>query len=152
MATPLETGSSLELLRRVCDDLARSLDASGCALSRVIGDLLVEVAEDASAGPVARIGRGYLVSDFPATEAVLRTCEPLALSTEDDACDRAEAAVLEELGYASLLMLPFVSGGAVWGLVEVYGPSGRRFSPDDAARATEILREAGIELERRCAA
>ena len=148
MASPPATESPLALLRRACDDVVEALGARGCTLSRLIGDLLVEVAEDAAWPGRRGLSRGFLVSDYPSTEAVLLNRDPLALSLADDAVDPAEAAVLEEVGCESLLMLPFESGGEVWGLVEVYGTDGRRFDAEDAERAAEIVRAAGSALER----
>ena len=140
MTTPPATASPLGVLRDACDELVHTLDASGCAISRVIGDLLVQVAEDSGPLRHARSGRGYLASDYPRTEAVLREREPHATSVEDDDADPAEVSVLVDLGYVSLLMLPFVTDGEVWGLVEVYGEPGRAFDDADAERALAIAR------------
>ncbi|MGZ4353081.1 MAG: GAF domain-containing protein [Gaiellaceae bacterium] len=113
------------------------LDADGCLLSRLIGDVLILVAEDAKLRST-RIGRGYMVSDFPATRRVLHERIAVALTVDDEGADPAEVAILHELGFWSLLMLPLEAGGEVWGLIEVYGGPGHQFGDDDAARAVAL--------------
>ncbi len=113
------------------------LDAGGCLLSRLIGDVLILVAEDSQLRGT-RIGRGYMVSDFPTTQRVLDERVAVTLTVDDEDADPAEVAILHELGFWSLLMLPLEAGGEVWGLIEVYGGPGHLFSLDDAARARAL--------------
>ncbi|HSP71682.1 MAG TPA: GAF domain-containing protein [Gaiellaceae bacterium] len=127
----------LELLRGICDRLVAELDGGGCLLSRRIGDVLILVAEDAKLRST-RIGRGYLVSDFPTTRRVLEERVAVTLAVDDEDADPAEVAILHELGFWSLLMLPFEVAGEVWGLLEVYGERGRHFDEADAARACTL--------------
>ena len=134
--------TKLDLLRGMCDRIVAELDADGCLLSRLIGDVLILVAEDEKLR-ATRIGRGYMISDFPATRRVLDERVGAVITVEDDDADPAEVAILEALGFWSLLMVPFELYGEVWGLVEVYGERGRRFGDDDVARAFELAREAG---------
>jgi hypothetical protein len=47
--------------------------------------------------------------------------------------------VLDELGFASLLLLRLELGAATWGLVEVYHVEPRAFDVDEIRLATEIL-------------
>ena len=137
--------ASLAALRHACDRLVTELDGFACVLSRVIGDVLVIVAED-STRRAGRLGRGYLLSDYPQTVQVVEERAAVALSLDDPAAHPTETAVLHELGFESLLMLPFELGGEVWGLVELYGEQGRRFGADDTARAAALLRELEGEL------
>jgi GAF domain-containing protein len=88
------------------------------------------------------MGQGYLVPDYPLTQAVLSSGTPCALTLADDDVDPAEADVLRELGFASLLMLPLPIGGVTWGLVEVYRTEPRPFSADDVRVAGEIVERA----------
>ncbi|HEY7206655.1 MAG TPA: GAF domain-containing protein [Gaiellaceae bacterium] len=129
----------LELLTDAARELVAELGASGCAVSRAIGDVLVLVAEYTEDGRTLQLGQGYLVSDFPETQAVMSLRVPRALSTRDPDVDPAEAQVLGDLGYSSLLMLPLEVGDEVWGLVEVYGEDDRTFSGGDVAAADPIL-------------
>jgi hypothetical protein len=131
----------LESLRALCDRLRDELGAAGCLVSRVIGDVLVLVAEDRALRD-SRIGRVFLIPDFPATRRVLEERVALGLSVEDDDADPHEVAVLGDLGFWSLLMLPLEVEGEVWGLVEVYGEPGRAFDDADAGRALALVHAA----------
>jgi transcriptional regulator with GAF, ATPase, and Fis domain len=129
--------TKLDLLRELCDRLVSELDAAGCLLSRVVGDVLILVAEDEKLRET-RIGRGYMISDFPATKRVLDERVAVVITVDDADADPAEVAILHELGFWSLLMLPLEAGGEVWGLIEVYGGPGRRFGEDEATRARAL--------------
>jgi len=123
------------------------LDAPACTISRVIGDLLVDLVQHRRAGPAARLGHGYLISDYPLTRTVIEDREPQTVYAGDPEADAAEASLLAELGFDSLLMLPIEAQNAAWGLVEVYG-NGRRFEAADVNLALELASQAGEVLER----
>jgi GAF domain-containing protein len=70
----------------------------------------------------------------------------------DPGADPAEAALLERLGFDSLLMLPLRSRGQSWGLVEIYAEHDRRFGDDEIEQAQQIVERVGeviAVLERR---
>ena len=127
------------VLRETCRELAELTDASACMLSRVIGELLIEVAAYSAAGRDLTLGHGYLIPDFPLTQEVIELREPRSVTLRDPDAEPNEARLLRELGFEALLMLPLVSGGECWGLVELYGPEGRRFGDEDARRASAVL-------------
>lgn len=129
----------LDLLAETAEELVGKLNADACTVSRAIGDVLILVTERAPEGRTLLMGQGYLVPDYPQTQAVLQTGRPLALTLEDNDVDTAEASVLEELGFASLLMLPLLIGGSTWGLVEVYRTEPVPFGADDVQLAGEIV-------------
>lgn len=129
-----------DVLNRLAEELCRRLDADACAISRVIGDVLILVAEKAPEGTTLQLGQGYLVSDFPLTVRVLETGEAAVLTLEDTGVDEAEAELLLALGFAALLMLPLVVDGAPWGLVEVYRRAARAFTADEIAIVNELAR------------
>ena len=52
--------------------------------------------------------------------------------------DPNEAALLGELGFDSLLMLPIGTAEGPWGLVEIYGVDAQRFSAEQVAAAQEL--------------
>ncbi len=135
----------LDLLSATAAELVERLDADACAISRVIGDVLILVAESAPAGSTLQLGQGYLVPDYPRTQDVLTTRAPYTLTLDDDVVDPAEAEVLHELGFTSLLMLPLDLGSDRWGLVEVYRSVPRPFSDDDVRLATAIVAEASAQ-------
>lgn len=136
------------LLHATCRELVELLDASACALSRVIGELLVGLAEYARSGRRLQLGHGYVLPDYPLTRDVIERAEPRFVSLLDDDPDPSEAVLLRELGFDSLLMLPLPSQGLCWGLVEVYVGDGRRFRDEEARLAERVVARAGELLER----
>lgn len=135
------------LLRAMGVTLTETLEASAVAISRVVGELLVAVTEHTSTGErLQQLGHGYLLSDFPLTQEVIEKQEQRRVSLSDDDPDPAEARLLRELGFDSLLMMPLCAFGGVWGLVEVYGRN-KSFADSDAKTADEIVRSGGKRLE-----
>jgi GAF domain-containing protein len=129
----------LDLLAATAQELVDRLKADASTVSRAIGDVLILVTERAPEGRTLLMGQGYLVPDYPLTQAVLESGRPRTLTLDDDDVDPAEASVLEELGFASLLMLPLSIGGSTWGLVEVYRLEPIPFGTDDVRIAGEIV-------------
>jgi GAF domain-containing protein len=140
-------GSVAELLGLTAESMVALLDAPACTISRVIGDLLVDLVQHRRTGKPDRLGHGYLISDFPLTRAVIETREPETVYAGDSDADQAEADLLAELGFDSLLMLAIEVENEAWGLVEVYG-NGRRFQPPDVELAQAVAAEAGDVLAR----
>ena len=123
------------------------LGAEACTISRVIGDLLVDLTQHSRAGRPDRLGHGYLISDFPLTRAAIEEREPRTVFLDDPEVDHAEATLLRELGYDSLLMFAIESNNDAWGLVEVY-EKGRRFTDADVALVRGLATEIGVALDR----
>lgn len=135
------------LLGTACREAVVLLDATACAVSRVIGDLLVGLDEHStSARPLAH-GHEYLISDFPLTREVVDCGAARWVSRLDSEADEDEAALLAQLGFESLLMVCLPSSGACWGLVEVYNERGS-FDERQAELATRLAVETGSLLER----
>jgi transcriptional regulator with GAF, ATPase, and Fis domain len=130
----------LDVLTSLAEELVTRLDADACAISRVIGDVLIMVAEKVPPNRSLLHGQGYLVSEYPQTAEVLATGVPRALTLDDRDLDDGEAAVLRDQGFASLVMVPLIVAGERWGLVEVYRIEPRAF--DDATK------QAAVELSR----
>ena len=127
------------------------LDAPACTISRVIGDLLVDLMGYRQSGKPDRLGHGYLISDYPLTRTVIEEREPRTVSLEDPNADPAEAALLRELGFGALLMAAIETGDGAWGLIEVYGEEGRRFVDGEVRMVRALAAETGrliAELER----
>jgi len=135
------------LLETACKELAETLDATACAISRVVGDLLVGLAEFSKGPSPLALGHEYLISDYPLTLEVVTRGEPRAVSLLEERPDPDEAALLQKIGYESLLMVCLPAGGGCWGLVEVYA-DGRSFDAGETAIAREIATAAGRRLER----
>ncbi len=132
----------LDVLVSMADELVAELEGDACAISRVIGDVLILVAERVHDDATLQLGQGYLVSDFPETAAVIATRVPRTLTLDDPEVDDREAAILRALGFGSLLMLPLDISGDPWGLVEVYRQSTRPFTSHDVSRALVLSRVA----------
>src|SRR4051812_26537637 len=112
--------SVAELMRTASRVAAAALDADACAISRILGDVLIELAEFAGDRPTLYLGHGYLISDYPVTRDAIERREPRAVYAPDSDADAKEVALLEELGFSALLMVPICPGGEVWGLAELY--------------------------------
>jgi GAF domain-containing protein len=131
----------LDVLNALADNLVRELRADACSISRVIGDVLILVAERVPGGATTlQSGQGYLIPDYPQTAEVLATGTPRALTVDDPEADPGEVAILRTLGFSALLMLPFELGGERWGLIEVYRADPRPFESGDVSRAVELSR------------
>ena len=142
----LEGETSLPgLLHAATRELVGVVDGLACAISRVVGDVLIQVAEHSRDGRTLVLGHGYLISDFPLTESALQRGEPACVSLLDPQADPGEAALLAELKLDSLLMLPLPGPAGPWGLAEMY-VNGRRFDEDDVARVRPVAAAFGERL------
>lgn len=112
--------------------------ADACVISRVLGDVLIIVTRVTADAAPLELGQGFLVSDYPVTEAVLRTGDPAVLTLADDDVDAAEAQLLRDIGYATLLMLPLEVVGERWGLIELYRRAPDHFGTDEIAVAQSL--------------
>src|SRR5256885_4717149 len=147
-AKQLRSSASVgELLGATARAFVDVLDAPACTISRVIGDLLVDLVAHQRAGKPDRLGHGYLISDYPLTRLVIEQREPRSVYTADPDADPAETSLLRELGFDSLLMLPIETEDSAWGLVEVYG-NDRRFEAADIELATALVAEVDGVLEQ----
>jgi GAF domain-containing protein len=136
------------LLPATARAFAEVLDAPACTISRVIGDLLVDLIQHVEDGKPDRLGHGYLISDFPLTRTVIEEREPLTVYVGDPNADAKEIGLLNELGFDALLMVAIEAEDGPWGLVEVYAGKGRRFSDGDLALARDLAGEVGAILQR----
>jgi GAF domain-containing protein len=122
--------------------------ARSCTISRVIGDLLVDLIQYQREGEPRRLGHGYLISDYPLTRAVIEEHEPRTVFVGDADADANEVKLLRELGFDSVLMVAIEAEDGVWGLVEVYDQDGRRFGDEDVRLAQALAAEAGQRLRQ----
>jgi len=98
------------LLTATCVELVGLLGASRCSVSRIIGDLLVELSSHLLSGEQPKLEL-FPVSDYPLTQEVIEAGEPRVVVRSDPDADPAEAELLERLGFDSLVMLPLRSRG-----------------------------------------
>jgi GAF domain-containing protein len=132
----------LDLLKSTAIQLVDELEAQACAISRTIGDVLIMVIDLAPDGRSLQLGGGFLVSDYPLTQELLATGRPRILTIDDPDVDEQEAAVLRQLGFGSLMMLPLELNGGPWGLVEVYRTDTVPFTEDDIRAAGSVVARA----------
>ena len=111
--------SVASLLGASARSFAELLGAPACTISRVIGDLLVDLIQHKEPGKGDRLGHGYLISDYPLTRAVIEEREPRTVFVDDPEADENEVNLLRELGFDSLLMVAIESVDGAWGLVEI---------------------------------
>lgn len=132
------------LLAVASAELAGLLGAQSVSVSRVIGDLLVELAHHERSGKELPLEL-FLVTDYPLTQEVIDERVPRIVQRADPGADPAESELLGRLGFDSLLMLPLRSRGQSWGLVEAYGDAAA-FAPAAVEAATAIVAELGEVL------
>jgi GAF domain-containing protein len=137
-----------QLLSATARVVVEALDAYACTISRAIGDLLVDLVDYSRTGTGVQVGHGYLISDYPETRGVLERLEARTVFAGDPEADAKEVALLNELGFDSLLMLPLENSGAAWGLVEVYDNRTDGFTLDQVADAQRFVAHAGAALAR----
>jgi hypothetical protein len=133
------------LLGTACRELVENLDAKACAISRVVGDLLIALAEFSRAQDPLELGHEYLISDYPLTNEVVQRGEARSVSLLEDSPEPNEAALLEKIGFESLLMVCLPTTKGCWGLVEVYA-DGSRFDEGQAKLAEKIAAATGRRL------
>jgi GAF domain-containing protein len=125
--------------------IAEELHADEVALSALDGDELVTIGR---AGPVSDAEERYKIDAYPATLTVLARREVVQLLSSDPAADPREVALLGELGYTSLLMLPVMCSGRVIGLLEAYCKADRPWTRFEIRRGRIISYGLGAVLDR----
>jgi GAF domain-containing protein len=150
-----------ELLGDLARRMAAALDADECTISQwdKASDTLWAVAwreptsqstDNSSEGdsdpPSFSQERPYLVADYPATAEVLHSRHPTAVLVSDPQADPGEVALLSELGWRSLLMLPLVMHDTVVGLIEIFDAEERRFGDEEILLAQALTNQAAVAL------
>ena len=134
------------LLQTACRELVEGLDAKAAAISRVVGDLLIALAEFTKSQHPLELGHEYLISDYPLTLEVVQQGRARTVSLLEDEPEPNEAALLEQIGFESLLMVCLPASGGCWGLVEVYA-DGQSFGEQHAVLAEKIAAATGRRLD-----
>ena len=129
------------LLASLAEALTSLLGAEACLISRAIGEMLVDLVEHTTTPAPLPGGHGYLISDFPQTQRILKDGTSATVFIDDPEADRQETALLKELGFTSLLMAPIMVRNDTWGLAEVYGHE--RFADADVKRVQPLLTRSG---------
>jgi diguanylate cyclase (GGDEF)-like protein len=130
--------SSLDLqdvLTMLLDRVARLTGATGTAGSRWDRerDVLVTLVHHShGTSSLAEDGvEEYALAAFPSSSRVLRTQLPIQIRASNPRDDPQERALMQELGFKSLLMLALVARGETIGLMEIADMNDRSFTPQD---------------------
>lgn len=129
------------ILHASCRELVELLAVQRAVISRVIGDLIVELSEHNLRTDERRLEL-FLLADYPLTQAMIEDGGPRVVVRSDPEADPAETALLAERGFGSLLMLPLISRGTTWGIVEVYADE-NGFGGDQVETATALIARVG---------
>jgi transcriptional regulator with GAF, ATPase, and Fis domain len=144
----LEAETSVRgLLAATTREMVEVLGATACAVSRVIGDLLVGLDEFSHATRPLEHGHEYLISDYPLTKQVIDSGSPQRVARVDEDAEPTEVDLLQKLGFDSLLMVCLPAHEKCWGLIEVYCETGR-FDEGQEALARRLTKVAGKRLEQ----
>src|SRR3970040_1002302 len=126
-----------QLLYQIAVRLAKIAGMDSCAISSILPDpARVHVMAHYSHSGSPRqdhLATDYFLEAYPATARVLESGEPTLVHAKDPHADPAEANLLRELNYQTLLMLPLKAGDRPVGLVEVYTEK-----PDFDVSATHV--------------
>ncbi len=90
----------------------------------------------------------YVLTDYPATLALMKGGGAIEIQLNDPGADHAERRLMSELGYASLLMVPLVDRDTTIGIVEFAQFAPRRWSTHDVAHATGLAEHLTPVLRR----
>jgi GAF domain-containing protein len=121
------------------------LGADDAAVSRVVPgeDCLEDISRHGWSVP----GQRYQLSEYPATEYVLRTRTAGQVVVGDPASDPAEVAVLASAGHQAVLMVPLVFGGQDVGLLELYRRHAMPWNSGEIERAQLLAHQLAAVLE-----
>jgi GAF domain-containing protein len=119
--------------------------ADDAAVSRVIpGENCLE---DISRHGWSSPGERYSLSEYPATEYVLRSRTAGQVVVGDPASDPAEVALLEQAGHQAVLMVPLVFGGQDVGLLELYRRHAMPWNSGEIERAQLLAHQLAAVLD-----
>ena len=125
--------------------IPRVLAADDAAVSRLVpGENCVE---DVSRHNWSVPGERYELSDFPATEYVLRTRTAGQVVVGDSASNPPRSALLERAGHQALLMVPLVFGGQDVGLLELYRRHAMPWNSGEIERAQMLAHQLAAVLD-----
>jgi diguanylate cyclase (GGDEF)-like protein len=141
----LTTVSNVDDIRYVAALIPAVLGGDDAAVSRVVpGE---DCVEDISRHGWSSPGERYRLSEFPATEYVLRTRTAGQVVVGDPASDPSEVALLERSGFQAVLMVPLVFGGQDVGLLELYRRHAMPWNNAEIERAQLLAHQLAAVLD-----
>jgi GAF domain-containing protein len=141
----LTTVSCVDDIRNAAALIPGVLGADDAAVSRVVpgADCIEDISRHGWSSP----GERYRLSDFPATEYVLRARTAGQVVVGDPASDPAEVRLLERVGHQALLMVPLVFGGRDVGLLELYRRHAMPWNNGEIERAQLLAHQLAAVLD-----
>ncbi len=141
-----------EVLALIAEQVAKTIGATGCTLSRWDreADAVVTLTQWRQRWTewAAEPGVSYALDDFPITRAVLEKRQPITIQATDPDADPAELALMQQAGVASVLMLPLVVGERVIGLVELDETErGREFTAAEIRLCQALADQVAVAIE-----
>jgi transcriptional regulator with GAF, ATPase, and Fis domain len=132
-------------LRGLLDPICALLHADDVALSLLgpSGDTLVTMMAGREEGEEED---PYPLDDYPATARILESGAALQVLASDTFADPAERALLHELGYGAVLMVPLQSGARSVGVLEYYTAAEGPWSRAQIHRARILAYQLGRVL------
>ena len=145
LAYAADVGEGLSLFAR---ELTLLFDASACLISRY--DPITEKVTDWAAfvippAQLNSLAEDYYLSDYPTTRRVVSELVEVS-TTVGDGGDQAEHLLLEQTGFAAVLMAPLVIGGVACGLIELFDTRPRTFTAEERQFCRLLADQAGIVL------
>jgi hypothetical protein len=131
-------------VRAVLEPIRQLLDVDEVSLSLLSEDgewldtVLVHGGEEE--GPFA-------LDDYPATVSVLASGEAIQVLTSDPAAEPAEVALLQQMGYRAMLMVPLLAGRRTIGVIEAYAVQERPWSRSQIHSARIIGYQLALVLD-----
>jgi putative nucleotidyltransferase with HDIG domain len=141
------------VLRTVVKMMAQVSGSDGCTLSLLNRerDAIVTWVDYRSKNPDLTDAKGttYSLSDFPATQGVVTTGQPLVINPKAQNADQAELAYMAKIEVTALLMLPLISHDQVTGLVELYEEDNeeRIYTQEEIQLLQSLTAQAAIAIE-----
>lgn len=137
----------------IASQVVSILGADGCSISRwdreqnTLVTMLDYSLEGADWEPDAK-GNAYPLAEYPASQQVLTTRQPLAIRASDPEADPAELRLMTAQGARFLLMVPMVVRDEAVGLLEpVLIQEDREFTTTDIGLVQTIANQAAAALE-----
>ena len=143
-----ESGSAARLLRLAAVQAARAAGVSHTSVTRHrpdVGDLLVVAGSGWNPGVVGVTTFGADIGSAPGQ--ALHTRQPVNIPDLPNEPDVRHSPVLRDHGVVSLLNVPVMAGGVVWGVLGVGSEAPRQFGPDDAEFLLAMSSILGLALD-----
>jgi EAL domain-containing protein (putative c-di-GMP-specific phosphodiesterase class I) len=129
----LSAATTLDEVAAVVGPLAEALHADQVDIS--VYDHRDDCVVEVSGGRWELDSQRYPLAHYPATRHVMETRCALQILASDEYADPDEVGLLEELGFASMLLVPIVFRNRSLGIIEAYSRTERAWTRSEIMRA-----------------